>query len=209
MPNWCNTSVGFYTTKDKKEELTRFHDEIEKLETTPSAIENDFGNWWLGNVWYHFMKTDPSFIRGARGLIYYISDVSDFDDTHISFEINTETAWVFEDSFWETILNKCFPNIEMSFIAEECGCQYYEKRDNIGLFPDEYIIDACINGDCLTEYVSCVEDIPAILKDHGYNKDFDLSLIKDGEFEANPDDYKEYGLSSEDDYISIHKFEEV
>ena len=203
MPNWCNTSIAFYTEKKNNSVLKKFNEELLALEEIPSVIKNDFGNWWLGNVWAKYMDSDPTYAKGGRGDITYVSSVESFDNDYDFFTINTLTAWYFESSFWRKIIKKNFPCIKFSFISEEPGCEVYYKHDDVGIFKDEYVVDGCINGDYFTDYATSIEGILDILNEHGYKESLDFNLFKDGSY------YKSLTDTEDDEqYISIHQFEE-
>lgn len=193
MPNWCNTTIYFYTDKKDIKSLEYFRKELLTFGYKPSYIKNDFGSYWLGNVWYYYMNEDASFVDGARGVVNYIGDIENKDDI-LYFTLDTETAWSFSSSFWEKILNNKYPEINFDFIAEEIGCGYFVKRDDAGLFSIDYIIDTPEG----LEYAANRDEVGGIIKDLGYSEHVDMQNF----------DSRYFKEIDEDNYIAIFKFEQ-
>ena len=45
---------------------------------------------------------------------------------------------------WYKVLNDFYPDIKLAYMAEECGCDYFTKWDESGLFyTHDYYMDIC------------------------------------------------------------------
>ena len=64
--------------------------------------------------------------------------------------IKAEEAWGATD--FRHVLAKLMPELTIYFIVEEPGCEVYVTNDADGkYFPDQFYLDACINGNYESE----------------------------------------------------------
>lgn len=137
MPNWCFSTVVFYTNQENVKELHRLHDELSRIMETKSSVENDFGNSWLGNVAAaHGLDYNKVRCRGT------IDSIDDFNVKDPSFSICTSTAWGPTPDLWDAVCND-FQEIDYVYCAEEDGCQVYVNTDQGGVYlEDRFLIDS-------------------------------------------------------------------
>lgn len=145
MPNWCSTTIAFYSTEEKT--LHKFFDEINRVFYSESNTENGFGKGWLGKFVNEYLSD-----IGVDGELRCRGDICEID-TEIKvlkekyyFRIITETAWVSMIEMWVKILERHFPDINIAFVGEEFGNGYYEKHDDIGFFPEVAYCSICGNN---------------------------------------------------------------
>ena len=76
------------------------------------------------------------------------------------FQSDLPTFFAAGDSkmgLWAYILKDFFPDVKMAYVAEECGCEYYCKFDETGLFyPHDYYVDIAYPGE--GDEVEYIED---------------------------------------------------
>ncbi len=135
MPNWCTTS---YVFRGDEKEIKDFYNKIKSF-TSKERIQNDFGDFWLGNVVDGF-GFDYNEIP-CRGLIDYFPDSQEDTDPD-RLELSTQTAWEPMTEMWNKIIEKYYPSISYVFIAEEPGCELYINTDLTGEdFSERFSID--------------------------------------------------------------------
>lgn len=181
MPNWCCTNYTFYCEKEHKQDLTEFHDRINKAIEGEPSIKNDFGAGWLGDILHEFcsdiavMKDDGCYSYNDvryRGSLTELGDIYDaeYEKPLCYFYVNTDTAWCTMNDMWNLILEK-FPNIKYVYSAQEEGNRYYETNDaNCLFYHDRYYIDAYLpimtgDGDYDGDYFETVNGARAYLND--------------------------------------------
>lgn len=135
MPNWCSTTIAFYSTEEQK--LLKFFDEINRIFHLESSLEDDFENGCLGKFVNEFLPDIGVYgeVR-CRGYICEVGTEIKVFNGQYYFTIITETAWVSMIEMWVKILERHFPDINIAFIGEEFGNCYYVKYDDIGFFPE-------------------------------------------------------------------------
>lgn len=142
MPNWCSTGITFYS--ENKKEIKMLKQRIVEIYNGPATQENSFGKGWLGDYANKFYPEIGAATINCRGCIGHIDDTVRHMDKFYAFSISTETAWSAKIGLWYKILKDFYPNVKLAFIAEECGCEYYVKWDETGLFySHSYYVDIC------------------------------------------------------------------
>jgi len=164
MPNWCSTTMFFYSKNEEK--LVDFKNKLTDVYNSGETIRNDFGNGWLGD----FVNTllAPEFnteIENSPRCRGSITDPPDWEiyetSSYSYFCFNTETAWAPMVKMWWLIIQKHFPDeIYIAYTAEECGWGIYVNYDPDNLFYfDKYYLYYCINDKYEIEYFSCLEEV--------------------------------------------------
>lgn len=142
MPNWCSTGITFYS--ENKNALKSLKRKIDEIYNGSATQENGFGHGWLGDYANAFYPKIGAEKINCRGCIDYIDAKVSHLDKYYAFRITTETAWSAKIGLWYKILKDFYPDVNLAFIAEECGCVYYVKWDETGLFyPEDYYVDIC------------------------------------------------------------------
>ncbi len=210
MPNWCMTDIWFYS--DNKEQLKNFYDKVVTIYEGKPAIENDFGNGWLGDYVNALIPDlcDEVRFRGA------IETISELDET--VFSIYVMSAWAHMIQMWLAILDRHYPDIKLHYAAIEPGFEIYAKsRDNFFAGDYEFVIslNKADNKEYdyyYQEYSFAMEDLQRVIEDcfgaEVYNK-----IPKDyWELETEEDckklsDYlSQYLDDSKEEFIYINKF---
>lgn len=196
MPNWCSTGITFYSQNEKS--LRELYERLKKIYYGKPTRENDFGHGWMGdyaNSFYPKIGAEHIDCRGYIG--YWDDDGLRRQNEYFVFSIWTETAWGAKVGLWSQILNDFYPDISMAYIAEECGCCYYVKWDETGLFyPMDYYVDMCYPlKDGGEEYI----------EDHGFSS---LNEIYDWLDKNLPFQYERKESAEELDAEIISKFDE-
>lgn len=104
------------------------------------------------NIFYPKIKAERI---DCRGYISHLDNSIRRKDKYFTFSICTETSWDAKMGLWAHILKDFFPDVQMAYVAEECGCAYYCKYDETGLFyPHDYYVDIAYPGvDGNVEYI--------------------------------------------------------
>lgn len=152
MPNWCNTNITFYSN-DKKQ-LEKLYQAIMRNDLAKGLENTNVDENWIGNA---LMHAHPDFnYEDLTNLKYgpvrsFIEDGSDLDNLNFKnifyFWINLSDAWIPHIKPFCCLLEKPeYNNIKLAYMAEEPGCEIYEKYDPEDLFynGEEYIVDTLI-----------------------------------------------------------------
>lgn len=141
MPNWCLNEIAFYCANEHKDELIKLHNSLSRLLKTGSAIQNIFGNGWLGNVAYqHGINYEDDYCRGE------LSSVTTINDDTNSFIIYTSTAWSPKSELWEEVCER-YEGIAFCYCSEEGGNGIYVNTDHEGeFFAKRFIIVSCCSN---------------------------------------------------------------
>lgn len=143
MPNWCNNTNIFWTTKEYKDELEGFFRFIKEQ----NAIERKDG---LGLTWLADLL-DASGLQSdqynCRGYLTYLSPSLTEKKGYISFELDTDTAWRPMPAAMEALLT-AYPHVYLSYAAEELGTGIFVTNDREGdFFTDVWHIECFLDGD--------------------------------------------------------------
>ena len=209
MPNWCLTSIIFYS-KDKARLAQMAMDFVNIIKSQP-VRKTDFGNGWMGNFAHHYFPNEDLDTFDIRGEVVDVSCSGDIEylgeqSGYSYFTITTSTAWSPKVGLWYHIAKK-YGDVRVAYCSEETGGGEFYKWDPEGIFvPEWYYFDACIrdkDGNVnYTEdyrYVSCVDDILHWLDEH-CSFDFEhYTIIEMLEEEIN----KHLG---DDEFCTIAKF---
>jgi len=214
MPNWCSSAIYFYS-KDEAA-IRGFKDKLIEIYNAGATVENGFGNGWLGDYVntllgpeYH---TDTDNNPRCRGSLEFYDELPlDKRDGNWCFHIHTETAWGPMTEMWQLILEKHYPQISIAFSAEECGMAVYIKHDPNSLFfdTDNFYIEYEMHNDYESDYYDTLDGvINRILEITELGLSKEQFLGKNAEEVAEIAD-KAAKLLNEDNWFSVHEFEEV
>ena len=212
MANWCSTNITFHS--ENKEQIIKLHSVLSELDVGESLLPNDFGNLWLGNILHRFGYKWQEIT--CRGLITLLGSVYEDADGHFYFEIEEEDAWAPMTEVWDTVLSEEeYSDIEISYIAEEPGCEVYQKH---GMWYEEkYYLDDetdLLNGG--NSYFITDKDLVKTVKKQ--IKNYLQSVDSDNIFDKNikittiEDIYtfiEKFNEEYPDMFLSLHEFEEV
>lgn len=189
MPNWCATSIVFYSFD--RGQIEKLHKIIFEMNKT-GRIENGFGNLWLGNF-VDKCGLDYNDVY-CRGMITYFDDARVDDDGRWYLIIYQDDAWYPITEVWDLFLAWCCPDVKYVYCAEEPGCEIYINTDTSGLFfSDKYMVEWYDEDDWITD------------SDYLESDDALLSFAKEMGFETNSvSDALEY-LDSRNDVV-VHRF---
>lgn len=213
MPNWCLSQIVVYSKN--KYEIELFHDKLE--EVMSHKFDEKVGDpSWLGNLCigagYTYDETIADRAGYCRGWIQYISNIETNDEKFNYFYVDVEDAWEPHIKPWRSSIERLYPanNIKIAWIANECGCEIYQKYDPNGLFfsSAEYSMDCyCDNDEVYEKYPEIQEGCDNYTTAQ-LMKIFNLpdmeSVIKRAE-EITEAMEEEYG----EGYVYIHKYEEM
>ena len=141
MPNWCCTSVVIYANeKEAFPQLLELYEKLHRAIQPPGRIPNSFGEKWLGNIVDAFGYKPGSDIL-CRGEITIEPECPTEDKLFIRYD--AEEAWAPDHvELWENVLSSQYPDLMMTYCAEECGSGIYINTDKSGrFFPDRYRLD--------------------------------------------------------------------
>ena len=126
MPNICITN---YVIEGEQKELDALYQTMKELqEMEQPAVENTFGNTWLGCL-VKALGKNPEEVE-CQGVW---TDLECQGDT---LRVTFETAWTpcYEVT---TLLKEKYPSLSIFYKAEEPGCDIYLKNDAEGkYFPE-------------------------------------------------------------------------
>lgn len=152
MPNWCRTNITFYS-RDKRQ-IEKFYSIMMNYELPEEFNKINTTKNWIGNfmICSHKDFKYEDIINGkygnTRGFIEDLSDLLYLEQKDIYyFYIYVDDAWCPHIQPFCSILQKPeYNKIKLAYMAEEPGCELYEKYDPESLFydKDEYIIDSYI-----------------------------------------------------------------
>lgn len=154
MPNWCSTVIKFYS-EDLKQ-LAEMHKKFKDIIDSPSTVENDFNNGWMGDFANTFFPELGHDKIDCRGWVDGIDDIEQNGEYSV-FTMWTETAWGAKVGIWNEIVKRFYSEVHIAYIAEECGCDYFcvwDETEGQIFFPDSHYVDGCLptkDGRC--EYI--------------------------------------------------------
>ena len=200
MPNWCSTTIEF---SGDETAIIDFYKRLTEY-TSKEFVKSDFGNWWLGNIVLGFGFTvDKPDSPSCRG--YLVGTGIYLSEDNI-LRVTTETAWVPMLHMWRMIIDKHYSTedsdnlINMTWVAEEFGCDLYYTNDISIWGCDSFYVDSCIGGKYYGVYYGteheAITDINAMLESNHMKLITSLADLEAYDF-------------PEDDYITVHELEEV
>ncbi len=141
MPNWCSSSVTFYSPN--KEVIEEMHRKFVNIYDGPASVPNGFGNGWMGDfVAAFFPEYRPEDIE-CRGSVEEAEGVKEKQGFWY-FSILTLTAWSPKVRLWYEIAKSFYPGVKVAYISEESGCAVYCKWDEEDCFyQDDFCVDIC------------------------------------------------------------------
>ena len=218
MPNWCSTTYGIVKQDNSPEavaQLLKFklmtNDAISDSPTSFKSAESSWGSSWLGNIYLAAGYTEKD-IADDKGWIACRGEICSVDINDDNVILVCSTAWNPMDASMDRMLSEKFPKLKLLWIAEEPGCEIYEKYDPDGILFHDHII---LETDSYTEYYGeGSAEAERFLKDI---KDLsDLEFVNIDDAIAHADEIREAAakkdgidLEKEDYYLSIHEFIEM
>lgn len=144
MPNWCSSSITFYSTN--KKQLKQLHKDFKDIYDGEPTQENGFGHGWMGDYANHYYKEIGAAKINCRGSVAEIEDVTQMKKdgtTYHYFQMSTSTAWSSKVELWAHIIKDNYEDVDMAFVAEECGNEVYEKYDpdNFFYYSEQYVVN--------------------------------------------------------------------
>lgn len=188
MPNWCYTQI-----KIEHKNVEAFKKKIEAW-TAHNYCENDFGNFWLGNV---VGNSGIDNIDSGEFSISCRGSITSMEQTNDNILIiHTETAWSPALKMWRLLLENYLPGAALTFAAEECGMELYVTNDPS--YVGNYIIDT-YNEDVI-DYMDNVSEsnLREYLMDLLHTDETNIEKLLQMKEE-----------SAWDDAFDVHKWEEV
>lgn len=220
MPNWCLSSITFYSTNEKQ--IQKLHKDFENVYDGEPTRENSFGHGWMGDYANHYYKTIGSEKINCRGSVDAIEELMQMkkdDKTYHYFHMTTMTAGGSKIELWAHIIKDNYKDVEMAFVAEEPGMELYQKFDPGNLFysSEQYIVYASYpqkdeDGDIYFEgdyvYAETIDEI------HDFFHEANLPFLYQ-EFETVEKikeyldaRFKAYSEDEDEGYVSIYTYYE-
>ncbi len=145
MPNWCSSSITFYSTNEKQ--LRQLHKDFRAIRDGKPTQENGFGHGWMGDYANHYYKEIGAEKINCRGAVNEIEDVLQMkknSKVYHYFHMTTTTAWSSKVELWAHIIKDNYEDVDIAFVAEEGGNELYEKFDPNDFFysSEQYIMNA-------------------------------------------------------------------
>lgn len=141
MPNWCFTSLFFFSKN--REELQQMLQDFVSVYSGPSSSPNDFGHGWMVDYVRHYFPRVNWHDADARGQIAEIDTSLELQDGYFRFKVTTATAWNPKVGLWFDIVERHYPNVSIAYESEESGCGIFLRYDPQALwFDDQYVLDA-------------------------------------------------------------------
>ena len=195
MPNWCLSHIVISNDKKVIENLHKhFKSAMEKT-------DGEYQKNWLGNLLLYIGEDVNDSAPRCRGWVEGYSYNPPIGKLYnvASLDVYTETAWVPMLQVFVKFINKYAPDSDISFCAEEPGCELYWRNDTtweeyyVEIYeeeaPNEVIkwINESMDGSTV-KYMYKEELNDALSKLLGHSGDTN-SLVKEA-----MDKYEEYGL---------------
>lgn len=191
MANWATTS---YRIEGSKSDLVRVYGVIDSFMTDrQKPVTETASRDWEGNIVKALGATEEQMKNNyLRGFI------QEYEMQEGVIRIEAEEAWGATD--FRHVLAKLMPELTIYFIVEEPGCEVYVTNDADGkYFPDQFYLDACINGNYESDYFATGEKALA----------YAAKLIgKENVSKAKLESWNEYHEEDEE-FVYIHEFEIV
>lgn len=128
MPNWCSVNLRFkHKTEADAEKFASLVNEWAK-----PVANSDFGDKWLVNYAVNsgIAKYEEKGCVALDGSEIFARGSAYLNDTQGNeVHIYEESAWEPALKIWRLILEKHFPECEIEYWAEECGCGLYATND--------------------------------------------------------------------------------
>lgn len=191
MANWATTS---YRIEGSKSDLVRVYGVIDSFMTDrQKPITETASRDWEGNIVKALGATEEQMKNNyLRGFI------QEYEMQEGVIRIEAEEAWGATD--FRHVLAKLMPELTIYFIVEEPGCEVYVTNDaGSKYFPDQFYLDACINGNYESDYFATGEKALA----------YAAKLIgKENVSKAKLESWNQYHEEDEE-FVYIHEFEIV
>lgn len=213
MPNWCSTTYHFegdekdikVLKKSIRDYQAYFKDHINDKNIIYCNVAMFIDYCKDKNL---FNKSEKDY--KCRGGIAYM----DYSESNI-LELVIDDAWYPHPDFWFDLIEYNHWNIEISYIAEEPGCEVYQKHGT--RYEEKYYLDdetGLLNGG--NSYFITDKDLVKTVKKQikNYLQSVDNNNIFDKNIKITTieDIYtfiEKFNEEYPDVYLSLHEFEEV
>ena len=156
-------------------------------------VENGFGKLWMGCL--------VNLLSGDWDKVYCRREIIDYNHTDDHVSISCETAWDEMPEF-RHFVEQQYPGSKIFYQVEECGNCVYATNDTDGeFFPDRYCLDS-YDG---LEYFETIEEAAKYIEER-IGKELKPDFA---EIEKEIDDYMEEHDSSDESWMSFHRFEVI
>lgn len=214
MPNWCSANYMFYAETDiGKKNLRALWKKLYRVFNTKGACTG------VKSIIKRMGVKDKVLLDIGSDLRDEIHDVEDSivkteDNWH--FEVQAELAWndYYATRAFHFLITHFYSGVKMSFIAEECGEEYYVKHDDKNFYRDKYIVD--ISGTNVptegTTYLQSKEGLISYVEEfgvQGLDKKASLREIECRLMEELVTQAEDRGDSVADIYVHVHEFDEI
>lgn len=140
MSNYCSTGITFYS--DSKPSVEDLKAKMETVFYSEPSPKPGYGRSIEDYVRAFYPLIDAK-LTDCRGSVTLDKEIKR-KEQYYSFTIFTETPGIARIGPWYKIIQDFYPNIKIAYVAEECGCEYFTKWDEDGLFfPDDFYMDIC------------------------------------------------------------------
>lgn len=191
MANWATTS---YRIEGSKSDLEKLYGVIDSFLTDrQKPVTETASRDWEGNIIKALGATDEQMKNNyLRGFI------QEYEMEEGVIRIEAEEAWGATD--FRHVLAKLMPELTIYYIVEEPGCEVYATNDADGkYFPDQFYLDACINGNYESDYFATEEKALAYAA-----KLIGKEKVSKAKLESWNEDHEE-----DEEFVYIHEFEIV
>lgn len=173
MANICSTELIIFHPERKV--LEDLKSKLDKFIHIPAHESLSHNTYWIGNLLLHAGYNYTDIVNDkygdTRSWVAYLGEI----EQHITggvyfFAVDLEDSWGPHIAPWRYFLNKLYPDaeIKLAWMAEECGCELYQKYDPDSLFyaDYEYFVD------CYVPDNSAYDKYPELVDEHrGYSAD--------------------------------------
>lgn len=171
MANTCTTYIRFYSSN--REMIDRMLQKFDELYDADETLGNPCGSF--RNYVDAFFTQEEADRIDCRGSVTYLQSSTDESGGHYGFYMDTESAWTGRLEIWNAIVKRYYPEVKISYAAEEPGCDYFvcwdETEDgaynNYDYYIDGYLPIKGSLGDYLdnNSRTGSLEDIIKELRD--------------------------------------------
>ena len=185
MPNWCETTIAFYSPENNIENLTKVRNELQRIYDT---ADKPYDRLWIGDVFNRFGIEHTDYMRTH---IYYIGDICE----NRYFIVDAEEAWGVNTEIWSKLADEL--ELAYEFKGIEPGCCIFENSDyDKFIFDDEYYFED-------EEGVNEFSDLGKLIS--FFNKKYDTDCVSYEEIVDNVarimDETGQYMLIAEYEYV--------
>ena len=188
MPNWCDTTLAFFSESDSPQ-LDELYESLASLLEERDIVQ-------FREVAKSFGYDPDKHEMGLRGELFGLEE----PDENGFMAVYTETAWGPELDIWDALVRDRYPEIQYVFLAEEPGCELFFNSDVEGrYFKTKYSIDYTSESEGDIVYFNTEEELLEFA-----NRLFSSSATT---IEGLRDAEEKWEEENPDNWASIHAFE--